>query len=910
MHWIPSLRTRAWPVLFVAGALEAALALSFDARDARYPGLAAALGILIAVLAGALTGPFVGAVTAAIGWALYFAVVVDTALRAVAALPAWIAAAALAGLLADRLRAAKCERNLVVRELGAVRDSASEAIVGLRPDGTIASWSSGAKALYGYDADEVVGASASLLVPESGAAELGEAVERARRGEGTERAVTTHRRKGGVDVAVSLAVAPVWRDGEDAPSALLIASDVSGATRLAEQLGDAEWRYRALVESLPLVTYRHAYGDRSALEYVSPQIEDLLGYSPEEWLAGSDLFSRVLHPADRGRVLVEVAAASKSGNRFRAEYRMLSRGGDIVFVRDEATVVRDAAGQPLYMQGYLVDLSERKRAEEQRARLETAEKAALSASVRKQRRIDLLASAGDVLASSLDVDTTLRRLAELAVRDFADWCVVDLVDEEGAPQRIAAAHAEPLTPAEARAHAPRPEPEPRVLAVVRTGRAEMGPTAADGEAEGRTGDGAARGSYICVPMLARGRLVGALTFVSVAAGRTYRTEDLTLAEDLARRAALAIENARMYREVEQRADAARVLTYVADAVFLVDRTGVVRLWNPAAETITGLPASSVVGRTASEAIPDWQRVRERIPVVSSPAPAHAATVPLETETGEKWISMSGVDFFGGTVYAFRDVTDERRLDELKTDFVTTASHELRTPLAAVYGAAQTLRRHDFALDEAGRERFVSMIVDESERLSRIVNEILLASQLDAGRLDLAAEPFDPCELLDRVVESEGLQLPPGISLEAVAPPTAPMVAADRDQVRQVLVNLVQNAIKYSPDGGRIEVGITLHDSAIRFHVKDEGLGIPAHERERIFEKFYRLDPAMMRGVGGTGLGLYICSELVARMGGRIWVDSEEGKGSTFFFELPLTDAGPIAGAEAERREAAAAGGGA
>jgi two-component system phosphate regulon sensor histidine kinase PhoR len=264
-------------------------------------------------------------------------------------------------------------------------------------------------------------------------------------------------------------------------------------------------------------------------------------------------------------------------------------------------------------------------------------------------------------------------------------------------------------------------------------------------------------------------------------------------------------------------------------------------------------------------------------------------IPIETKRGERWISISGVQFFGGTVYAFRDLTDVRHLEEVKADFIATASHELRTPLAAVYGAAQTLLRHDFALDEVGRDRFVSLIADESERLGRIVNEILLANQLDAGRLDIEFEPFDPAEVVERVVESTRVYAPPTVSVGFEAGDHLPRVAADLDKVRQVLVNLVENAIKYSPDGGQVEVGVEQRDDAVRFHVRDEGLGIPPQEQERVFEKFYRADPQMIRGVGGTGLGLYICKELVGRMGGKIWVESGGEKGSTFFFELPVAE---------------------
>jgi two-component system, OmpR family, phosphate regulon sensor histidine kinase PhoR len=279
-----------------------------------------------------------------------------------------------------------------------------------------------------------------------------------------------------------------------------------------------------------------------------------------------------------------------------------------------------------------------------------------------------------------------------------------------------------------------------------------------------------------------------------------------------------------------------------------------------------------------------------VPVSASPDPGHdEVLIPIETSRGERWIAISGVRFFGGTVYAFRDLTDTRRLEEIKADFIATASHELRTPLAAVYGAAQTLLRHDFALDETGRERFVSLIADESERLGRIVNEILLANQLDAGRLDLESEPFDAHDLVERVVEATRMHAPPTVTLEVDASNNLSPVAADADKVRQVVVNLVENAIKYSPDGGRVEVGVEEEDGFVRFHVRDEGLGVAPEDQERIFEKFYRADPQMVRGVGGTGLGLYICKELIDRMGGRIWVEPNGDRGSNFVFDLPTAE---------------------
>jgi PAS domain S-box-containing protein len=651
---------------------------------------------------------------------------------------------------------------------------------------------------------------------------------------------------------------------------------------------DEQARYRALAQNLPHVTWHYAPGDRSSVLYLSPQVETLLGYSPAEWRAQPELFSRLLHSEDRERVLAAVDSAKVDAGPFQCEYRLVARDGRIVWIREETSTVRDAEGEPLYTQALLLDISERKRGEEERERLRAGERGASTAKIIRQQRLDVLHDAGEILGSTLEVHGSIQKVTELVVHELADWCTVDALEQDGELRRMTVARAE------GRNGEPIREPARAVHTVVQTGRSlvlpplQQGQDLDDEEITAELPDDTL--SLTCVPIRSRGRPLGALTLARTAPGPAYGADELALAEDLAARIGIAIDRARLHREVEARAEAARVLNHVADAVLLVDRVGVVRLWNQAAERITGYPADDLVGHPAAERIPGWREAADSVPVSTSPDPGHPEVmIPIEAEYGERWISISGVEFYGGTVYAFRDVTEIRQLEELKADFIATASHELRTPLAAVYGAAQTLLRHDFALDEAGRERFISLIAEESERLGRIVNEILLANQLEAGRVDLGSEPFDPVELVERVVEAARVHAPAGISLERRTTETESFVAADRDKVRQVLVNLIDNAIKYSPEGGRIEVGLEAGQSdqeEVVFFVKDQGLGIPAEEQTRIFEKFYRLDPQMTRGVGGTGLGLYICSELVNRMGGHIWVESIEGQGSTFLIQLP------------------------
>ena len=351
---------------------------------------------------------------------------------------------------------------------------------------------------------------------------------------------------------------------------------------------------------------------------------------------------------------------------------------------------------------------------------------------------------------------------------------------------------------------------------------------------------------------------------------------------------LGEERDRLYREAEERGQAARVLGYVADGVFLVDAKGAVQLWNPAAEAITGVPAEAVLGRPVEEVIPGWEALTKAVTIASAPAACTgpATTVPVEVRGRELWLSVAGVTFAEGTVYAFRDLTAERRLEELKADFIATVSHELRTPIAAVHGAVKTLEREDVVTEDL-RRQLLSIISDQSERLVYLINDILLTSQVESGRLVLASEQVDVSDVARGVIEAARTHAPEELSLELLAPPSVPPVAADRDKVRQVLANLVANAIKYSLGPGRIEVQLEPRRTHLRIAVRDEGIGIPQPEQQRIFEKFYRLYPNMTRGVSGTGLGLYICRELVRRMGGSIWVESGEGIGSTFIVELPL-----------------------
>ncbi|HWH54481.1 MAG TPA: GAF domain-containing sensor histidine kinase, partial [Gaiellaceae bacterium] len=400
-----------------------------------------------------------------------------------------------------------------------------------------------------------------------------------------------------------------------------------------------------------------------------------------------------------------------------------------------------------------------------------------------------------------------------------------------------------------------------------------------------------------IPVKHEGRVVGVVQLMNDRV--PYSGDQLALAEALVGLMGAAVRNARLYEEAQaeaaararaeataaEREHAARVLEAVGDGVFLLDDDGIVRFWNRAAELVTGRDSEHARGRSATDVFEGWTMLAQEIPVAEGMTPPRPVTLPVDVHGAELWLSFVAVRSPAGVVYAFRDLTTERRLDEAKSDFIATISHELRTPMTAVLGAAKTLMRDDVELTSERRHELLEMIGSEASRLSQITEDVLLASRLDRDDVPLGRDRMDVAEVVHAAVEATKPRLPAEISVTAVAP-NGNAALGDRDRVEQVLLNLIDNAVKYSPAGGAVVVSAQRAGDVVRIAVEDEGIGIPTSEQSAIFEKFYRSDPELRQAPSGTGLGLYISRELVRRMGGKIGVESRPGAGSTFFVELP------------------------
>jgi PAS domain S-box-containing protein len=399
-----------------------------------------------------------------------------------------------------------------------------------------------------------------------------------------------------------------------------------------------------------------------------------------------------------------------------------------------------------------------------------------------------------------------------------------------------------------------------------------------------------------VPVKDEGRVVGVVQLMTDHG--EYNVRQLELFEGLVAQMGAAVRNARLQQErrrleaaeaaaraaAAEWEQAAKVLEAVGDGIFLVDDGGAVRVWNRTAELVTGVRADRVRGRELDYVIPEWPTLAARIPIAESGGIAAPVTLPLQVAGSDLWLSFVAVRIVDGIVYAFRDVTAERRLEEDRSDFVATISHELRTPMAAVYGAARTLLRDDIELPPERRRELLEIIGEQASRLSRITEEVLLTSKLDRGEVAVEHEPVDVGATVRAAVEALRTQCPDSMSIEVDIAEDVGAASGDPHRLQQVLVNLLDNALKYGD--GRIRVHTTRTDGVVRISVGDDGPGISFSEQERVFEKFYRSDPDQLRAPGGTGLGLYIARELARRMSGRLDLTSEPGGGATFVIELP------------------------
>ncbi|HJT55407.1 MAG TPA: PAS domain S-box protein [Ktedonobacteraceae bacterium] len=544
----------------------------------------------------------------------------------------------------------------------------------------------------------------------------------------------------------------------------------------------------------------------------------------------------------------------------------------------------------------------------------------ITESKRLQRNLQFLSEASKVLSSSLDYKTTLQTTARLAVPHIADWCTIRMLSEDGSLEPLVIAHVDPQEvqwawelekqyPVDMKAgHG--------VAQVLQRGASEFVPcisdevlaaTAVDDEhlALLRTIGFA---SAMTIPLLIAGRAIGTLTFALAESARRYTQADLTMAEELASRASLAIQNARLYREVQQSRDQLDIILHgVADGIVVYDSQSHIIYANEAAATMTGSPSAQALMETAATTtaaryeimdeqrrpFPPAQFVHRRVLCGEPEAEAVMGYKPRGTRQVERWSLVKSrpirneLGEVSMVVTIIHDITERVVAEQRKDEFVSMTSHELKTPVTSLKGFTHILQRR---LEKQGDQQglhYLSRIDTQLDKLTKLITDILDISRLQTGGLAFEKEKFNLDSLIDEIVEN--VQAATTTHAIVVEGSTDAQILGDKDRLGQVFINLLTNAVKYSPRSDKVLVHLSRAGNEALVSIQDFGIGIDEAYHQQIFERFYQVSDPEERTYPGLGIGLYLSKEILDRHAGRITVKSHKGEGSTFSVALPLLE---------------------
>ena len=533
-----------------------------------------------------------------------------------------------------------------------------------------------------------------------------------------------------------------------------------------------------------------------------------------------------------------------------------------------------------------------------------------------------------------DEDEPLRRIVDKVVEGMGDWCAFSLVGADGLMRPSAAYHPDPRQrdladdlnrlqrprrwdagPAETNALLQR---RPLVFEEITD---EMLRAGVDDEDAYRILQQIGLGSAIVAPLLNGAEPVGTLILASAGAGgRKYTRADVEFVVALADRASLAVRNARLVRELAEERDRLELARQDAEsraaellAMFQADPNGLllfdehdrVRYVGPRLEQMfEWLPVRGFLGRHYEDLFSQDARADGR----SAEAVERARHIfsrrnepsfdEFQLARSGQWVSRTSVPVrsargeYLGRLFVYVDVTAQKELDQERSEFLTVAAHELRTPLTPLSMYLQNIERRlargvPVDVEVANKAR------RQVARLSKLVEDLLDLSRLESGRLEINRDVVRISDVVAEVV-ADFRAAAPAHELEIVGASEV-VVHGDRQRLEQVLVNLLQNAIKYSPQGGRVVVTVRQEGAEAMVSVADQGIGIPSEEQSHLFQRFFRARNAATRNFGGLGIGLYVSHEIVERHGGRFLVESETDEGAVFTFTLPLATAGEAAG---------------
>jgi PAS domain S-box-containing protein len=712
--------------------------------------------------------------------------------------------------------------------------------------------------------------------------ELRNAINRVRKGE-ILRYDTLNRLGEDSYVTIDFYLAPVY--GADANIKYLVASgiDVTGRKRAEEAVRRSEENFRNLAETIPQIVWtadiegNTNYVNQRWADYTGQKIVDLL---PNGWV-------HAIHPEDRQYAAKEWFRAIREQNQFHIEYRILNhKTNSYKWFLGRALPIRDAEGTITQWFGTATDIDDQKR------------------TIRAQT---FLSEATKILASTDDISDILNRIAQRAAEGIGDWCGIQMLADDGTLHDIAFVHQDKKKTQWA--YSVRSGINYNVMhnsllvEVLQTKQTVSHEVSSTRYLEGIITDPVSYDfwkqldarSFLITPIIVDKKIKGFITLISAEGKVQYGPITRHMLEELADRISLATQNATLYKEL-QRQEAQFQALRDANIIGVVygKQDGTIIDANKAFIDMTGstMKQFRTNPQTWSEITPDeYQSIellkREEITQSGVATPWEQELIRKDGTRTPVIVGRVSLNYDSEHIAFVLDITERKELEKRKDEFLGIASHELKTPLSSIKGYTQILERIIHQMGDEKLKTYLRKTNTYIDRLNSLIADLLDVSKIQAGKLQFNYGTFSFFELLVDSIESIRHTYPSqSIVIEQTVDET---ITGDRHRLEQVFTNLLTNAIKYSKKGQEVVVSAKKIDDMIQVSVQDFGVGISKREQEKIFERFYRAK-SIEKQYSGLGIGLYVSFEIIQRHGGQMWVESVVGKGSTFYFRVPIIQA--------------------